>query len=258
MKNQAVEKHYFDLFSQFLNKQKINYVDEVDRQTVDKFESLLLARMKASSVNRRFNTFKNFFAKCLEWKFIFENPCQGMKKRKEETNSKIPWTEEIFLRFLKECNSELKMIAQFLWLTGCRPMEIRNLRWSDVHHDEGFLIFRCGKNAEVSRRFPIFPELDQLLHKMKMRGPFVFLLNGKQVNNDRLYHAFKVRLKSIGLGQYTVYGLRHGFGTRLANQGVSAFYIAELMGHSKVETTRKYVHSEKKHLIKVLSKARSL
>lgn len=60
----------------------------------------------------------------------------------------------------------------------------------------------------------------------------------------------------LGLTGFTVYGIRHGFGTKLARRGVSAFYIAELMGHTKLETTRRYVHSEKKLLIQILNKAK--
>jgi len=36
--------------------------------------------------------------------------------------------------------------------------------------------------------------------------------------------------------------------TKLAKEGVSAFYIAQLMGHSKIDTTRQYIQDDKNKL----------
>lgn len=254
-KNQKSEKLYFNKLQDFLTSNNVFYIDQVTREHIDQFESILLKKTKSSSVNRRFNTFKNFFRKCLEWKMILENPCEGKKKRREETNQRRPWTKEIFNKFIEQCEGNHKNIFTFLWMTGCRPMELKNLKWSDIDYDEMSIKFKCGKNAQVTRTFPITKEIDKFLHSIKMDSNFVFTENKKQVNNDSLYHYCKNRLNALGLKNYTVYGIRHGFGTRLAQKGVSAFYIAELMGHSKLETTKKYVHSEKKQLIEIVSQA---
>lgn len=212
--------------------------------------------MKPSSVNRRFCTIKNFFRKCYEWKLLAEDPCHKMKKRKYEENPFRPWTPELMERFLLMCEGVWAKIFEFLWLTGARPMELKNLKWTDIDYDDQLLTLRCGKNAQISRKFPITKELDRLLHSVKMDGPYVFANNKKQLNNDNLYHYCKKRLERLGLHGFTVYGIRHGFGTKLAKQGVSAFYIAQLMGHTRLDTTKKYVHSEKNQLIQILNKAK--
>lgn len=253
-KNQNSEKLYFDKLSIFANMHGLKFIDEFSSKYVDQFESILLKKMKVSSVNRRFNTFKNFFAKCLEWELIYKNPCEGKKKRREEKNHRSAWTHDIFKMFIKECSGNHKNIFTFLWLTGCRPMELKNLKWTDIDYDEKNITLRCGKNSNVSRKFPLTKELDKFLHKIKMDSVYVFTENKKQVNNDALYHYCKKRLKPLGLNKYTVYGIRHGFGTKLAKQGISAFYIAQLMGHSKIDTTRQYIQDDKNQLISILSK----
>lgn len=255
-KNQSVEKLYFLIFKQFLADKKIIFIDKVEKSHIDEFESSLLDRMKASSVNRRFNTFKNFFAKCKEWKLIVENPCHGMKKRKEIANPRKPWTFEIFKRFIDQCSGVEKSIFIFLWLTGCRPMEVKNFKWTDINYDEKLIYLRCGKNKEVVREFPLTKEIDILLHSLKIDSVWVFSKDKKQISNDRLYHYCKKRFKRLGINNLSPYGARHGFGTKLANEGVSAFYIASLMGHKKLETTQKYIHSEKNQLISILSKVK--
>ncbi len=43
--------------------------------------------------------------------------------------------------------------------------------------------------------------------------------------------------------------MRHGFGTRIANTpGVTLPQVKELMGHSKIETTMRYVHTSQAQL----------
>lgn len=257
IKNQNTEKLYFKIFREFLESEKITHIDQVSREHVDRFESILLRKMKASSVNRRFCAIRNLFSKCIEWGLANESPFQGKKKRKFEKNPFKPWSPELYEKFIGLCGGNWRNMFRFLWLTGCRPMELKNLRWTDVDYENQTIKFRCGKNSQISRNFPITNEIDKFLHGLQMNGSFVFTGSDKKpINNDSLYHYCKKRMVKLGLVGYTVYGIRHGFGTRLARQGVSAFYIAELMGHSDLKTTRGYVHSDKKLLIEILNKAK--
>lgn len=237
-------------------RRDIHYANEITPLLIQEFEASLLRVTKVSSVNRRFNTFKHFFVKCIEWKFIHENPCQGMKKRREEDNPYLPWTPDLFERFIKTTSGVRRKVFWFLWLTGCRPVEAKNLKWTDINYDELELTLRCGKNAKVSRKFPITNEIAKLLHSIKLDSLYVFSENKLQISNDTLYQYCMNRLKAIGEAKYTVYGIRHAFGTRLSEEGVNAFDIAELMGHSKMETTRRYVHTNKKNLLKILDKVK--
>lgn len=255
-KNQHSEKLYFTKLYAFLGSRGVTYADEITPLHIQEFEAALLKKIKVSSVNRRFNTFKHFFVKCLEWKFINENPCHGMKKRREEYNPYLPWTLDLFERFIKETSGIRTKIFWFLWLTGCRPVEAKNLKWTDINYDELELTLRCGKNAKVSRKFPITNQISKLLHSIKLDSLHVFSDNKKQISNDNLYQYCMNRLKALGEAKYTVYGLRHSFGTRLSQEGANAFDIAELMGHSKMETTRRYVHTNKKNLLKILDKVK--
>ena len=253
-KNQKSEKLHFERLVKFTQDRNIEYIDELTCIIMQEYESFMLKQMKVSSVNRRFNTFKHFFVKCKEWKFIYDNPCEGMRKRREEDNPYKVWPELVFKKFIKETSGTYTHIFNFLWLTGSRPMECKNLKWSDINYDELEITLSCGKNAKVSRKFPITHDLSKLLHSIKMDSIYVFSVNKKQVSNDLLYQYCKTRLGYIGKEKYTVYGLRHTFGTRLSGQGGNAFEIAELMGHSKMETTRRYVHTNKNSLLKLLNK----
>lgn len=252
IKNQSNERLYFHIFRKFLEDRGIFAIHEVKKLDIEDFESWLFTRMKASSVNRRMNVFKNFFVKCKGWGFVFENPCAGLKKRKEDTVSHKPWPIDVFTQFLMLTTGIRTDLFYFLWLTGCRPMEAKNLRWTDINHDEKKIIFRCGKNAKVSREFPLTDEVSKILHNMRIDGLYIFSENKVQIDNSLLYHYCKDRLKHIGSSQYTVYGLRHTFGSRISAEGANAFDIADLMGHTKMETTKRYIHKDRDKILKIL------
>jgi site-specific recombinase XerD len=54
-----------------------------------------------------------------------------------------------------------------------------------------------------------------------------------------------------------LYGCRHAFGTAAVLAGVDVLTLAELMGHTQLETTRWYVHLSGKtdHLVDAMERA---
>jgi integrase len=54
---------------------------------------------------------------------------------------------------------------------------------------------------------------------------------------------FKPILQKLNIEERVLYALRHSFGTRAVEQGMSLYEAAQLMGHSSIETTmRNYIH----------------
>lgn len=259
IKNCKTEILYFNKIKAILYEKNIEFVSDISRENIDLIESIFLKSMKTSSVNRRFKTFSHFFNKCYDWHFVSENPCDHRSKLKEKLNPRKVWSRKILELFLNECDEYHKKVFTFMWMTGCRQSELLNLKWSDIDYgdDERLpgLTFTCGKNANLVRPFPLVKEIDQLLHTNKLNSLYVFSNESKKVNTDNLYQYAKTILKRLGLNDYTPYGLRHSFASRLAAAGVNSFYIAYLMGHQNYSTTRNYIHFDEKVLHEYVSKA---
>jgi integrase len=76
-----------------------------------------------------------------------------------------------------------------------------------------------------------------------MHGPYVFY---NPVTGDRFYDlkaGFKAILKRAGLTGITWHTLRHTFASRLTRSGVDLVTVKELLGHSTINTTMRYAHS---------------
>ena len=56
---------------------------------------------------------------------------------------------------------------------------------------------------------------------------------------------FKAILKRAGLTGITWHTLRHTFASRLTRSGVDLVTVKELLGHSTINTTMRYAHSNR-------------
>lgn len=254
-KNFKNETTYFQIFLEFCFAQGITCIDEVKTHHIETLESTFLKRMVANSLNRRFSVYRHFFRKCDEWGYIHENPFLKVKQRKIIKVHFTPWTKEQFKAFIKLTSGQYTSIFKFMWLTGCRPMELKNLKWDDINNNDHIITFQCQKNKGGTRKFPITDAVSVLLHSMAIDSMHVFSVNKKQVSNDSLYQYAKHRLDQLGFAKLSPYGLRHAFACGLNNADVNAFTIKELMGHSDIRTTLNYIHPNDENLHNALNKA---
>lgn len=251
--NQKSEVLYFKIFSDFMKKRNLKTMDQIKLVDLDEFVTFLSKRMKPVSVNRRMSTIKNFLNKCYEWQYVAIQ--FKIKKKKSKPNPHKVWPETVFREFLSRTKDPHTRFFKFLWLTGCRPIEAANLKWTDIDWEKNSITLACGKNSEINRAFPITKELSKLLHEMKPERHHVFFYKNKPMNTGCLYVYVQDRLKHFTKEKYTMYGLRHTFGFRLNKAGANAFAIATLMGHSDLKTTRNYMHTSETDLVSLLNKA---
>jgi len=248
VKNQKVEKKFFSQFIEFMSNLDREVISDITYSDLLEFQNLLSSKMKSSSVNRRFFTIKHFLVMCDRWGYLLKNPAKDIKNKKVERNPYKTWTVDEFNLLLGECDGVYKSLIEFLWNTGCRPMEAKNLKWTDIDYDKLEIVLRCGKNAKISRIFPMTDKVSKILHNMTMRGHSVF----QNIGNDSLYQYTMHRLRKVSIKNRSPYGWRHSFASRLSKAGVNVFLIQKLMGHYDIKTTSGYVHSEKNELIEAL------
>lgn len=248
LKNQKVEARFFHKFHEYLKLSGLIYINDVKFVDLLEYQNHLLKSMKASSVNRRLCTLKNFFVMCERWEFTHKNNAKEIKKKRVEANPYKNWTDDEFSKFIALTDGPEKHLLSFLWQTGCRPIEAKNLKWTDIDYSNNQITFNCGKNSSINRNFPITDSIAKILHNMPVDSIYVFSKDKQQINNDTLYHYVKCRLKRLGFNHISVYGMRHTFAERLAKANVSPFYIQKLMGHSDMKTTANYIHDDKNEL----------
>jgi integrase len=126
--------------------------------------------------------------------------------------------------------------------TGMRAGEIVNLKWSDVDLKAGIITVAKSKTGKV-RRVSINAVVRLVLHDCGLRsGEYVFGYKGRRVK--RFPKAWARAVKDAKIPPIRFHDLRHTFGTRLAQKSTHLIHIQRLMGHSRIETTMRYLHAD--------------
>jgi integrase len=130
------------------------------------------------------------------------------------------------------------LLVETARLTGLRRMELANLSVSDIDFPNMLLVVRRGK-GEKDRAIPLVPSLCVKLQAFcngKQPRESVFGLAPATISNKISHWAAKA-----GCPQVHAHSLRHQFATTLARRGVGAKAIQQLLGHSNMTTTQRYV-----------------
>lgn len=126
-------------------------------------------------------------------------------------------------------NNKLAHLFRFYLLTGARPSEPFTITWHDVTDT---IIHINGTKTEGSdRTLPISDELRKLLSELPRTGDRLFPYKYSYV---RFYFEKLRRQLSFDM---TLKDLRHTFGTRCLEAGVSMKTVQKWLGHSNYETT---------------------
>jgi integrase len=121
--------------------------------------------------------------------------------------------------------------------------------WRDVDLRSGTLTVSGEGKTGFSpkdyeeRGIPLPPDLLEILSGLEQRAGWVF----PNRKGNRLNHLLR-RLQTItakaGIPEATLHKFRHTYATRLLERGADIVTVQKLMGHSDIETTRKYLNPE--------------
>lgn len=163
-------------------------------------------------------------------------------------------------KLLDAAEPDLADLVRFAVATGLRPRELRGLKGIHIQPANGTTCVRIGEHKAdstartyMARSLPLTPEAAEIVNRQMRRHPkseFVFL-NGNEglYTCDTLRRRMERLSKRAGLEKKSPYSCRHAFGTALGANGVNLAVIAQLMGHSDIHTTTRYIaNSDEAHV----------
>jgi integrase/recombinase XerD len=131
--------------------------------------------------------------------------------------------------------------------SGLRLSEIANLKVSDIDSKRMVLRVEQGKGKE-DRNGLLSPRLLEVLREWWLIGqPTTWLFPGRDpllpISTKQIYRAVCDTAAAVGIKKrVSPHTLRHSFATHLLEQGVDIRLIQVALGHSKIDTTTRYVH----------------
>lgn len=206
---------------------------------------------KPQTERQRLTGAKAFFGFCVDRGMLRESPADSVTPPKPPAKLPRAVTEEELESIVDALTDGKEWCGpafRFAALTGLRASELSRLRWADVDAEKRLLTLEQQKNGTAGTQ-PMPKSALAILEELPRRNEYVFTspLQMKEERNIASFRtlltmAFKAARVEAGIDRpITLHGLRHGYCTRLAESGASAFTIQAAARHGSVTTSQRYV-----------------
>ncbi len=142
-------------------------------------------------------------------------------------------------------------VFRFVFFTGLRSKEVGRLKWKHIDRERGLIRFDRQKSGKEGETIPLISKAESALQNTPTpRGPDCYVFRSPssplrdrnaQAFGGRCSRRFRRVREEAGVEGKTLHDLRAGFGTALANAGLSAHQIRDAMRHSDVSVSLRYV-----------------
>lgn len=169
-------------------------------------------------------------------------------------NSRVPQhlpeilsREEVVRIFNAASNLRNRSLLITTYAAGLRVSEVSHLRVADVDSERMALRIELGKGGKD--RYSLLPPqlLEVLRQYWQAYRPRTWLFPQRHadvpIDPGQAEKWFYNAKNKAGITKHTgIHGLRHAFATHLLEAGVDLHTIQNLMGHSSITTTTRYLH----------------
>lgn len=150
--------------------------------------------------------------------------------------------ERLLAAALDTGNNDLHDFIVLLTMTGCRPIELLTLSWSNVYLDKKQFIVRNHYSKSKRTMYKYLNDTAfNVLKNKAVTGEYVFT-NANTGDHIKSYSkGFQLCKKRAGIN-CTLYDLRHTYASWLIQKGVGIYTIKDLLGHGDIDSTMRYAH----------------
>lgn len=239
-------------------------LDEITAERIVAFrQEHLEAGKEPSTVNRYLAVLRLILRTAVNLEKLERSPFEGRRIRlaREQGRTRIvTFTEEH--RYLKAANATLRDIAVLLIESGLRPTELFRLRQGDVSLRNRQVIVRASKTENGECAVPLSEAALEVLKRRvaDAKGAYLFPYCNRHRYDWNLpmvtiQKAHEEALKHAKIAPpFRLYDLRHTYATRAIEAGIDVLTLRELMGHSDLQMTSKYVSLSQRHLTEATTK----
>ena len=261
--NEELDKYIYDLkLREYESKTLIDYRQAVnifvnfidtdkfvlDKELLLKYRDYLKEHYSVNTYNK-YVILLNKFLKYLGYKDLF------LKKIKTQQKTSIdePIWEQEHKRMLRWANKlgmdDMYLIIKIFAYTGIRCQELKVFKVEDI--DNYMKVYHKGKDRKIILRNDLKREIKKYCKDHKIKNGYIFR---SPVNPDKMLNPSTIwrRLKRIAgyarinKDKIHPHAWRHLFAKEFIASGGTIDELADIFGHSKLETTRIYTMTSNK------------
>ena len=226
-------------------------LDGITPAEIEKFKVKRSQSISQTGTNRDLAALRVMLNYALRHSYIPKNPFGEVKLFPEGPGNMRIVSHEEQARYIAAASPLLRDVATLMAETGLRPEELFRIRGEDVHLDKNYLFIPKGKTRFARRNVPLTMAAIEVLKRRLKKAEGAYLFPHKTDPNlplTTVKKAHAVAIRKAGIEpRFRLYDFRHTFGSRATMAGVDLATLKELMGHSNISTTMRYVHPTPEH-----------
>lgn len=218
--------------------------EEVAKELVIRYKEKLQRDYEPATVNTKLAALNSFFTflgrldlKVKQVKIQRQTYCS---QNKELTFEEY---ERLVAAARDQGNEKLSLIIQTICATGIRVSELQFITVEAVSMGEANIQLK-GKNRTILLPGKLKKTLRGYIRKQEMKTGAIFVTrNGRPLNRSNIWKMMKALCKSAGVDPEKVFphNLRHLFARKFYSIDHDIAKLADILGHSSINTTRVYI-----------------
>ena len=238
----TIEKYLRDI-NTFMQWKTKSCISAIDKGVILAYKDYLCEHYAVSSVNSMLSSLNSFFDFC-EWHELKVKTVKLQRKifaPKEKELTRAEYTR--LLRTAKDKNNQrLYLLLQTICSTGIRVSELRFITFQSL--SRGYAEINCkGKRRTVFLPDELCRMLKVYAQSIKIKsGPVFVTRNGNPLDRSNIWSDMKKLCREANVSEKKVFphNLRHLFARTYYSIQKDIVRLADLLGHSSVNTTRIY------------------
>ncbi len=178
--------------------------------------------------------------------------CEELPLAKKDMKLPIVLSKDEIMRMIAATNNiKHKLVIVFLYYSGMRLDELRNIKWQDLDFDREIIHIKSGKGKKDRIVF-FHKRLKETLDIFGIKKEGYIFYTNKKYNARTIQRIVEILAKKCSIiKKVTPHTLRHSFATHLLENGADIRYIQKLLGHQNLKTTQIYTHVANKDIQKL-------
>ena len=226
-------------------------LDGISSGHVEKFKVSRGGKISPAGVNRELAVLRLMLNLAVRQEQITRNPVNGVRFLPEGPGCMRIVSHEEEQRYLEAAHPTPQDVATLIIETGMCPEEVFTTRKENVHLSKKYLFVPNGKTNFRRRNVPLTDRSVEVLKRRLAACNGAYLFAHRLDPNRPMIDVHHVHHQAVKASKirpaFRLYDLRHTFGSRMAMAGVDLPTLKELMGHSTITTTMRYVHPTPEH-----------
>jgi integrase/recombinase XerD len=227
-----------------INAKKSVTVKDVTVAYVADFKEYLIDNFKGETPSGYFARFKKVLKKAYREKLLKEYPAMDISIKKDSQIKKdiLTFAEIELMAKTEVTNKQVKNAFLFSLFTGLRWVDVKALEWHNIDLKAAKMTIKQSKTGVILTTHLHASAIEILKGQKGIDSKLVFILPSHTACSKDL----KVWVKKAEIEKHITWHCgRHSFGTNLSLLNVNSFELSELMGHTTMTYTQKYVRIAK-------------